>query len=103
MNIRRFTAYRRNISERDTHSEKQRNPDSEAQFEGVIWSDGTVTLRWLTACKSHSVWSSLRECLDVHGHPEYGTEIQWHDHKSPPLEWIGQLATAEQTSFEGVK
>lgn len=41
--IERFTAYRRNISERGTHTEYQRNPDDAPQFEGVIWSDGSVT------------------------------------------------------------
>jgi len=84
--IQRFTAYRRNISARETHNELQKNADHEPQFEGVVWSDGTVTLRWLTACKSHSVWNSLEDCLGIHGHPEYGTEIAWHD-APPPKEW----------------
>ncbi len=91
MNIRRFTAYRRNISIRTTHNSLQKNADSEPQFEGVIWSDGTVTLRWLTACKSHSVWNNIADCLNIHGHPEYGTEIVWHDGVTPP-EWIAQCA-----------
>ena len=90
------------MDERDTHTELQKNPESEAQFEGVIWSDGTVTLRWLTALcvsrssRSHSVWDSLADCLGVHGHPEYGTEIIWHDHDEPPQEWIEQLQAAEK-------
>ena len=85
--IQRFTAYRRNISQRDTHNELQKNPDDQPQYEGVIFTDGTVALRWLTACKSTSVWATLRECLEIHGHPEYGTVIEWHD-GTEPMEWI---------------
>lgn len=81
--IQRFTAYRRNLSERGTHTEQQRNADDEPQYEGVIWTDGTVTLRWLTACASTSVWSTIKDMLDIHGHPEYGTEIIWHDGEAP--------------------
>jgi hypothetical protein len=93
--IRRFTAYRRNISERGTHTEKQRNADHLPQFEGVIWSDGTVTIRWLTACRSTSIFYSLDEMLDVHGHPEYGTEIVWHDCDTPE-EWRWRVAANKQ-------
>ena len=87
--MQRFTAYRRNISQRATHNELQKNPDNAPQFEGVIWTDGTVSLRWLTACKSTSVWANIEDCLAIHGHPEYGTEIVWHD-GPPPTEWIKQ-------------
>lgn len=90
MNIQRFTAYRRQLSVRGTHTEHQRNPDDQPQFEGVIWTDGTVTLRWLTACRSHSVWSNIRDCLFIHGHPEYGTDIEWHDGPAP-IEWLEQI------------
>ena len=88
--MQRFTAYRTKISERDTHNHYQKNPDDEPQFEGVIWSDGTVTLRWLTACSSHSVWSSIEDCLNIHGHPEYGTVIIWHD-GIPPKFWSDKV------------
>lgn len=87
--MQRFTAYRRNISARDTHNELQKNADSEPQFEGVIWTDGTVTLRWLTACRSTSVWNSVEDMLNIHGHPEYGTEIIWHDGDAPAA-WVAQ-------------
>lgn len=90
MNIQRFTAYRRNLSERGTHTEAQRNADNEPQFEGVIWTDKSVTLRWLTACASTSVWKSIADCLDIHGHPEYGTEIIWHDGEAPDY-WTSKL------------
>jgi hypothetical protein len=94
VSIKRFVAFRRNISQRDSHNALQKNADHEPQFEGVVWSDGTVTLRWLTACRSTSVWASLEDCLNIHGHPEYGTEIVWLDHVGPPVEWQRQLDAA---------
>jgi hypothetical protein len=89
--MKRFTAYRRNLSAQNTHTHFQRNADDQPQFEGVIWSDGSVTLRWLTACRSTSVWANLEDMLNIHGHPEYGTEIQWHDGPAPQ-EWLDQVA-----------
>lgn len=88
--MNRFTAYRRNIGQRDSHNELQKNADHLPQFEGVIWTDGTVTLRWLTACRSTSVWANIEDCLNIHGHPEYGTEIVWHDGDAPQA-WKDQL------------
>ena len=54
-------------------------PPDEVQFEGIVFSDGTVCVRWLTDYRSHSLWSSLDELVHVHGHPEYGTEWKWLD------------------------
>lgn len=88
--IQRFTVYRRNVSKLETHTDAHRNADAEPQFEGVIWTDGTVTLRWLTQCRSTSVWNNLNDMLEVHGHPEYGTEIWFHDGKTP-WEWQTRL------------
>ena len=98
MDIKRFTAYRLDMDSRDTHTELQKNPEAEPQFEGVIWSDGTVTLRWLTALRSHSVWESLSDCLGIHGHPEYGTKIIWHDHEYAPIEWQNQIRAALESA-----
>lgn len=95
MNIKRFTAFRKNMDDRETHNHLQKNPESEPQYEGVIWSDGTVTIRWLTPLRSHSVWDCIGDMLGVHGHPEYGTEIIWHDCE-PPQEWLAQCLHAEQ-------
>lgn len=53
-------------------------------YEGVIFTDGTVVVRWLTVHRSHSVWSSWADFWAVHGHPEYGTQIVWADGKPPP-------------------
>lgn len=89
--MNRFTAYRRSISGRDTHTALQKNADDVPQFEGVIWSDGTVTLRWLTACRSTSVWANVEDMLNIHGHPEYGTDIAWHDGEVPQV-WRDQMA-----------
>jgi hypothetical protein len=55
------------------------NAPGEVQFEGVVFSDGTVAVRWLTAFRSHSVWACLEDLAKVHGHPEYGTQWRWLD------------------------
>lgn len=93
--MKRFTAYRRAIGQRSTHNDLQKNSDDVPQFEGVIWTDGSVTLRWLTACRSTSVWASLSDMLFIHGHPEYGTEIIWHDGEEPS-EWTAMVAAWKQ-------
>jgi hypothetical protein len=53
-------------------------PD-EIQYEGVIFSDGTVVLRWATEYRSHSVWASFGDFYQVHGHPEYDSRIKFLD------------------------
>jgi hypothetical protein len=75
--MKAFTMYR--IAERPaTHTEDQYNDPHLPQFEGVVFSDGTVSIRWLTAKRSTSFWASLEDLLAVHGHPEYGSIIVWH-------------------------
>jgi hypothetical protein len=95
MTIKRFTMYRHGISQRDTHNEVQKNPDDVPQFEGVVWTDGTVTLRWLTPIKSTSVWNSLADALAIHGHPEYESVLAWHDGEVP-TEWLDLVAAARE-------
>ena len=74
--MKTFVMYRRNdIS--DTHDSNQVNLPSEPQFEGVIFTDGSCAIRWMTAKKSTSVWNSFEDMLAVHGHPEYGSELVW--------------------------
>ena len=51
------------------------NAGSSPDFEGVVFSDGTVVIRWMTEYQSHSVWSDWESFYQVHGHPEYGTSI----------------------------
>jgi hypothetical protein len=88
--MQRFTAYRRNLSDRGTHDAFQRNADHEPQFEGVVFSDGRVAIRWLTRAGSTSIWDRLIDMLRIHGHPEYGTVIHWHDGPAPQV-WLNML------------
>lgn len=94
--MKRFIAYRKNISKRETHNEYQKNDDDKPQYEGVIFSDGTVVLRWLTLGGSHSVWNNIEDCLNVHGHPEYGTEIRWLDGDPHPF-WVKKIKEYEES------
>ena len=76
--MRRFTGYR--PSPPDYYAEQGlANPPDEPQYEGVVFSDGTVALRWMTLYKSTSLWESYGDFEKVHYHPEYGTRIEWHD------------------------
>ena len=76
--MRRFTMYRRNVPD-ETHNEFQKNKPEEPQFEGVQFADGKVVIRWLTATGSIAIWDSMEDMLIIHGHPEYGSELIWHD------------------------
>jgi hypothetical protein len=89
--MQRFTMYRRDIP--DTHNEDQANKPDEPQFEGVVFHDGTVALRWMTTKKSVSVWDSMQDMLAIHGHPEYGSVLVWHDDISDPQLANWPLAT----------
>jgi hypothetical protein len=76
-NMKIFTMYRRDVPD-ETHNEKQKNPPDEPQFEGVVFTDGSVAIRWRTAVHCTSVWDSMDDMLKIHGHPEYGSELVWH-------------------------
>ena len=60
-----------------THNALQVNAANEPQFEGVVFSDGIVAVRWLTAKRSTSIWASMEDMLAIHGHPEYESELIW--------------------------
>lgn len=93
--ITRFLAYRLDMDSRDTHNADQKNSENEPQFEGVIFSDGTCVLRWLTPLRSHSVWQTFQEAMGVHGHPEYGTEILFYEnayHQDEIAWWEARVA-----------
>lgn len=75
--MRRFTMYRRNAP--DTHTAFQKNDPDQPQFEGVVFTDGSVAVRWRTAINSTSVWASMDDLMKIHGHPEYDSELIWHD------------------------
>ena len=85
--MRRFTVYRRGDLSA-THNDQQAAPPDQPQYEGVVFTDGRVALRWLTPLRSTSCWDSLDDALGVHGHPEprYGTELVWHDPTTPSPE-----------------
>jgi hypothetical protein len=76
--MRRFQCYRPNPPA-EYYEQGAANAPDEVQFEGVVFSDGTVAVRWLTEFRSHSVWSSMADLERIHGHPEYGTVIKWLD------------------------
>jgi hypothetical protein len=76
--MRRFHCYRPNPPP-EYYEQGTAAPPDEVQFEGVVFSDGTVCVRWRTEFRSHSIWSSWDDLEKVHGHPEYGTVIEWLD------------------------
>lgn len=76
--IKRFTVYRRaDISA--THDENQRNHPDLPQFEGIVFTDGTCVIRWLTFKRSTSIFNTIDDMITIHGHPEYDTELVFHD------------------------
>ena len=60
------------------------NAGTAPDYEGVIFGDGTVVIRWLTTFRSHSVWACWADFYQVHGHPEYGTVITFADGQPAP-------------------
>jgi len=76
--MRRFTMYRKDTP-KETHNQDQVNPPEQPQFEGVIFSDGKVAIRWLTAKRSCAIWDCMDDMLAIHGHPEYGSILIFHD------------------------
>lgn len=74
--MKNFIMYRRGDLSA-THDANQVNAPDVPQFEGVVFSDGRVAIRWLTAKRSVSIWDSMEDMLAIHGHPEYGSELVW--------------------------
>ena len=81
--MRTFTLYRRNREAvaMAHESEAYSVPGDEPTCEGVVFTDGTVAVRWRTAFRSTVVWNSLDDFIAVHvsSHPQYGTEIVWSE------------------------
>lgn len=76
--MKTFTMYRRDLEAvAENHDENTMNAPDEPQFEGVVFADGSVAIRWLTAVPATSVWASMDDMLKVHGHEEYGSELVW--------------------------
>ena len=80
----RFSCYRPQPPDGYVEQGAANDPD-EVQFEGVVFSDGRVAVRWLTYYGSVSVWDSIRDMLAIHGHPEYGTRFEWPDGRPDEL------------------
>lgn len=79
--MRRFRVYRQNPPD-SYRASGWANAPGEPQFEGVVFSDGSVCVRWLTRVASHSLWASFADLDAVHGgqgHPEYQTRTEWED------------------------
>lgn len=60
------------------------NAGNAPDYQGVIFDDGTVVIRWFTLYRSHSVWADWNSFYQVHGHPEYGTVIVFDDGGESP-------------------
>lgn len=76
--MRRFEGYRPNPPT-EYQDKGITNSGVTKDYEGVVFSDGTVVIRWCTEYRSHSVWDCYADFYQVHGHPEYGTVIKWLD------------------------
>jgi hypothetical protein len=72
-----FVGYRPGAAKLGKHGPTTLNDGDMPQYQGVIFADGTVAMRWLTLRRSTSTWDTFADMFDVHGHPEYGTEIHW--------------------------
>lgn len=46
--------------------------------EGVEWTDGCVTLRWLSHTSSYGIFNNMKAFIAVHGHSGAG-EVVWLD------------------------
>lgn len=82
--MKTFTVYRTKAREVVNDFERSNYNDSNLpQFEGIIFHDGYVAIRWFTETKSISVWNSIEDLKKVHiyAHPDYGTRIEWSDGK----------------------
>lgn len=76
--IYRFTGYRP-IPPAEYLKNGTAAPPDEPQYEGAVFTDGSVSLRWRTAYRSTSNWDCWSDFEHVHGHPEYGTYIVFED------------------------
>jgi hypothetical protein len=81
--IRTFTGYRPAPPPEHLASGAA-NVSDQPQYEGALFTDGTVCIRWLTAYQSHSLWACWDDFYKIHGHPEYGTYITWDDSGGDP-------------------
>lgn len=80
--MRTFTVYRTEARKVVNDFEKENYREGDLpQFEGIVFHDGSVAIRWFTETKSMSYWASMEDLKKVHiyAHPDYGTRIEWTD------------------------
>jgi hypothetical protein len=46
--------------------------------EGVVFTDGTVAMRWLTSISSHCYYNSIEDVIAIHGH-DGATVVEYLD------------------------
>lgn len=76
--MRTFKLYRPNPPEGYVAAGQANLPD-EMQLQGVHFDDDTVVVRWFTLEHSTAIFPSWTMFEQIHGHPEYGTRIEWSD------------------------
>lgn len=76
--MQRFEVHRVD-SPQEYYAQGAANPPDEVQFEGVMFTDGTVTIRWRIEFWSTPLWTSRTGLERIHGHPEYVTRWHWPD------------------------
>lgn len=72
------------------------NPPDEPQYTGVVFDDGSVSIRWLTAVHSFSNFNTYQDWEKVHYHPEYGTYLMWLMHDYDGATW--EKSTVDQAT-----
>lgn len=80
--MRTFIVYRTQARKVVNEIEKSNyNDPDKPQFEGIVFHDGRVAIRWHTETRSTSLWDSMEDLKKVHiyAHPDYGTRIEWSD------------------------
>lgn len=79
MAMRRFIVWRPQPPQ-DYIEDGLTNAGLKPDIEGVVFGDGTVSIRWMVQDRqSFSNWENFETFEAVHGHPEYGTRIEWLD------------------------
>lgn len=75
---RTFTLYR--PSPPEGYLEKGIATEAEMpQLYGCVFPDGTTVVRWNTLHGSVSIFPSYEDFDTIHGHPEYGTVLEWDE------------------------
>lgn len=60
--------------------------------EGVEWTDGTVSMRWMGARCSTVYWDNVADAIAIHGH-NGKTELKYVDQEDISPEFMHRLET----------